>query len=126
MALNKAVTRAYLEIDGEQVICDTIDIDPENDSDFVTSMTTDNEPLDVVSGNRRHRVRAEVKLRQDMDVDFHQIWEDEDNVPVEVELEGGDIYAFSYGRIASPSISARHGEAATVSLEILCWGLQKS
>lgn len=122
----KSIDRAYLEVDGTRIICDSIDIDPEDDTDFVTGMTTDNEPLGIRSGNRRYDVRAEVTMNDDEDVDFHLLWQDKDNIPVSVEFEGGVTWAWSNGVISKPGLGARHGEKVTWSLELKCWGLQVS
>jgi hypothetical protein len=120
------IDRAYLEIDGDQIYCDSIDIEPEDDSEFVTAMTKDNEPIGVSMGNRRYRIRADITVREDEDVDLHQLWEDKENVPAGVEFESGKTWEFSNGYVSKPGISARHGEKATWSLELLCYGLQIS
>ena len=120
------IDRAYLEIDGDQVHCDSIDIDPEDDSEFVTAMTPSNDPLGVSMGNRRYRLRADVTVREDEDVDFHQLWEEKESIPVGVEFESGVTWEFSEGYISKPGIAARHGEACKWSIEILAFGLQIS
>ncbi|HHE72818.1 MAG TPA: hypothetical protein ENL34_11125 [Chloroflexi bacterium] len=123
---NKVIDRGYLNIDGDQVLCDSIDIDPEDDSEFAMAMTPDGEPLGVVSGSRRYRVRADVTMRADEAVDFHQLWVDKTSVPTEVQYEGGVTWAFSEGVISKPGNQSSHGEKAKWSIELLCWGLQIS
>jgi hypothetical protein len=83
------IDRAYLDIDGINVACDSIDIEPEDDTDFVTAMTKDNEPIGTKSGNRRFSVSAKVTMTDDEEVDFEALWEEKTNVKVNVEFEGG-------------------------------------
>ncbi len=120
------IDRAYLEIDGDQVFCDSISTDPEDDSDFVTAMTKDNQPIGVSHGNLRHRLTAEMSVREDEDVNFHRLLEDKSNVPVSIEYENGETWDWSNGVISKVGMAARHGEKVTRSVDILAWGLQIS
>lgn len=116
-----SIDRAYLEIDGTSVYCDSIDIDPEDDTDFVTAMTPDNEPLGTKSGNRRFSVSAKVTMMEDEDVDFDDLWETKSNVKVNVIYEGGTTHSFGRGVVSKPGVSANHGDKTTRNIELKCW-----
>jgi hypothetical protein len=120
------IVNAFLEVDGDQIELDSVEIKPEDDAQFVTAMTRSGEPIGVSSGNRRYTITAEATIREDEDVDLHDLWESKSNVPTDVEFENGDTWAFSNGRISNPTPKANHGEPAKWSFDILCWGLQIS
>ena len=115
------IDRAYLDIDGTNVACDSIDIEPEDDTDFVTAMTKDNEPIGTKSGNRRYNVTCKVTMTDDEEVDFEALWEEKTNVKVNVEFEGGTYWTFGKGVIAKSGIAAAHGDKTTRNLDLKCW-----
>jgi hypothetical protein len=117
------IDRAYLEVDGEQILCDSINIDPEDDTDFVTAMTPSNSPLGFKHGNKRYNITTDVTMSDDEDVDFHDLWFEKTNVPVEIEYEGGTTWSFGKGVISKPGVASTHGEKTTWSLELKCYDL---
>jgi hypothetical protein len=125
MATGDPIDRAYLEVDGEQVYCESIDIDLDDKTDWVDAMTKDNEPLGVVSGNRHGEIKATLAVREDDedDIDWIDLWEKKTNVTVVVEFENGRTFSFAKGVVSKPSEGAKHGDKATRQVELKCWNL---
>jgi hypothetical protein len=80
----------------------------------------------VTYGNKRYKIAADCTMTDEEDVDFHQLWSDKENVPVEVQYQDGTTWAFNNGVFSKVALASKHGEKTTWSLEILCWGLQIS
>jgi hypothetical protein len=120
------IDRAYLEIDGDQIYMDNIDIKMSDGTKMVTAMTPDNEPIGVVSGNREYAVSGDCTMQAEDAVDFHQLWVDKDEVPLEVQFEGGVTWAWDKAVMAAPGVKASHGDKVTWTIEMLCRGLQIS
>jgi len=120
------IDRAYLEIDGDQLVCDSITIKATDGAQHITAMTPDNEPIGISRGNRQYSVSAELTMRDDEAVDFHQLWVDREEITVEVQFEGGVTWAWQTCELSEPGLSAKHGDKVSWSLELLCRGLQIS
>ena len=120
------IDRAYLEIEGDQILCESVGIDMEDGSAFVEAMTPDNEPLGFSRGNRKYTVTADVTMDESDPVDFHQIWADGDEFTAEVQYEGGLTYAWNRCILTSLSTKSQTGDKTTYSLSMLCMGLQVS
>lgn len=115
------IDRAYLDVDGEQVFCDSIDIDPENQSDFVNAMTPNNEPLGIRSGNEQFDVKADVTMRATEEVDFDDHWHKKTIVKIMVNFEGGKTHSFGKAVVTKPGIAAKVGEEVKRSIELKAW-----
>lgn len=125
MATGDPIDRAYLEVDGEQVFCESIDPDFDDKTEWVDAMTKDGEPLGVVSGNRHATVKASIAMREDEedDIDWIDLWEKKTNVPVSIEFQNGRTFSFAKAVVSKPSTSSKHGDKTTWSVELMCWQL---
>lgn len=115
------IDRAYLDIDGAQVFCDSIDIEPENDSDWVTAMTPDNNPLGVRGGNDRFGVSADITMRETEEVNFDSLWQERTIVKIMVEFEGGSVHTYQKAVVTKSGTAAKHGEEVKRSIELNAW-----
>jgi hypothetical protein len=119
------VDKASIDISGDILWADSVDIAPEDDTDFVTAMTDDNSPLGIKRGNERFTVTAEVTMTVDDDT-VEAAWEDKRNVPVVVYFENGVTHSFAYGAIAKVDLAAKSGESVKRTIEIKAWGRARS
>lgn len=116
------IDRAYFEIDGKQVYCDSIEEDPEDDTDFVTAMTPNNDPIGFRSGNLRYNLSAEVTMLAAEQVDFDKLWTAKRIVKAKVIFEGGKVHAYNKVVVAKPGTAAKHGEEVKRSIECKAYG----
>jgi hypothetical protein len=122
------IDRAYLEINGVQVTCESIDVDPDDKTEWVEAMTRDNYPLGVVRGNMKAEVKATIAMREAEadDIDILELWEKKTNVPVSIEYQNGRTISFGKGVVAKPAISSKHGSATNETLDMKCWEMTVS
>lgn len=119
------VDKASLDIGSETLWSDSVDVSPEDDTDFVLAMTDDNMPLGVKRGNERFTISCEVSMTTDSD-ELEAAWEDKRNVPVIVYYENGPTHSFAYGAISKIDIAAKSGESVKRTIEVKAWGRIRS
>lgn len=116
------IDKASIDINGEIYWADSVDIDPEDDTDFVTAMTDNNQPLGIKRGNERFNISAEISLTIDQTGDgLETAWSEKSNVPVIVYFENGETHSFSKGAISKIGLAAKSGESVKRTIEIKAW-----
>lgn len=123
MATGDPISRAFLTVNGKKVVCESIEMDPDDGTEFVEAMTEDNEPLGVSHGNLKNTITAEIPMREGdtADVDFDDLQETKSNVVTTVEFRSGRIHTFQKGVVAKHAPSSRVGEKVTRSVELKVW-----
>lgn len=115
------VDRAYLELDGETIDCDSIDWEINGNKNPRKAMNKKNRPIGHAHGVPDIKVSCSFAMDLDLQTKFIKIQNNNDRFTVVVECESqsgsSETYSFLDCEIYSTKTSAKDGEV-TIDLEI--------
>lgn len=117
--------REYLDINGMEFEVETLNQEPDNNSNVVDSMTRNGQPLGMSSGNLKWEITADlvVKASQLDYIDaLEQYLTNVTEVPIVVMQEGGRSYGYTTGFVTGMGSSASSGESIKRSITVKAWG----
>lgn len=120
------VDRAYLLIDGETIICNTLTEDIDPDVKPINGMTRDNRILGFSQGNPVFRLTAEVAMDADSSIDFVKYALDKTMFDAGIDYEGGGSKSYIDCVVSKATIKSKSGDHITYDLDIIARDYQKN
>jgi len=123
MATGDPISRAFVNVNGKTAVAESVEIDPDDSTEFVEGMTEDNEPLGVSHGNMKTTITLEIPMREgdSADIDWEDLQETKENVITTVRFRNGRTHTYQKGVVAKAPNSASTGEKASRSIELMVW-----
>lgn len=116
--MGRIVDKAFLELDGREIACKSLEVKGEDGTEVVEAMTRDGEALGFTSGTRKHTGSAEFSMRRDLGVDPLRIWYDKKEFPVRIEYDAYTALTYQRARFSDVSVSSEDGQAVTYKCEL--------
>lgn len=116
------VDRAYLEIDGEIIDCDSIDDKVTGNKEPRKVMNRQNRPIAHKHGQPEYSISAEFPMDLALSTKFNRLLEENTSFTTTIEYSGQDgssrIVSYLKCEVYEVNASAKEGDSATISLEI--------